>query len=253
MASRDASRNRSREDLNLDPNPHARAPWRSASCLRRTSLIAIVAAATGLLSVTFAWAQPAAPGGSATYTPAPGSTESAPAGTGKVTIDWNAACPKTPSNNPAAQNYWDVESVALHQNGSQANYESTAEANVEGSSGTHVLVLTMGAGLQSETFSVVVHLVCKGQNMVISMSTLTLVRGTSTGSAGGGADCVVPNIVGETLARAKKLLTRAHCELGKVTAPKAGRGAKLRVRSSSPKAGTRLRGGAEVGVKLRKS
>jgi len=37
----------------------------------------------------------------------------------------------------------------------------------------------MGAHIKSETFSVAVHLICGGQNEVISTSTLTLVRGGS--------------------------------------------------------------------------
>jgi hypothetical protein len=74
----------------------------------------------------------------------------------------------------------------------------------------------------------------------------------SVGSGGSGARCVVPHIVGKTLVQAKKLLGRAHCALGKVTAPKVRTGAKFVVRSSSPKAGARLPSGAKVNVKLRK-
>jgi PASTA domain len=77
--------------------------------------------------------------------------------------------------------------------------------------------------------------------------------GGGSGSGGGGVHCVVPKLVGKTLTRAKKLLGHAHCALGKVTAPKVAGGTKLVVRSSSPKAGTRLPKGAKVNVRLRRS
>jgi hypothetical protein len=78
-------------------------------------------------------------------------------------------------------------------------------------------------------------------------------EGAGSGPGGSGTHCVVPKIVGKTLARAKQLLRRAHCALGKVTAPKGSRGAKMLVRGSSPRAGTRLRSGAKVEVRLRKA
>jgi hypothetical protein len=178
-------------------------------------------------------------------------------------------CVAPPSDNPAAQHFWYVNSVALHQDGSHANYQSSAEANVNDASGTHVLVLTMRAGLPRETFSVRVHLECLAQDIVISQSTLTLVRGSSgsgsggsgsggsgsggSGSGGSGAHCVVPKLAGKTLTAARKLLTLAHCRLGKVIAPKLKPGAKALVSASSPKAGTRLPRGAKVNVKLRKA
>jgi len=189
-------------------------------------------------------------------------------------------CVAPPSDNPAAQHYWYVNSVALHQDGSQAKYQSSAEANVDDASGTHVLVLTMTQGLQRETFSVKVHLECLGQDIVISQSTLTLVRRGSgsggsgsggsggsgsggsgsggsgsggSGSGGSGAHCVVPKLAGTTLAAARKLLALAHCRLGKVIAPKLKPGVKLLVSASAPKAGARLPGGTKVNVKLRRA
>jgi hypothetical protein len=51
--------------------------------------------------------------------------------------------------------------------------------------------------------------------------------------------CVVPKLVGKTLARAKAALTAAHCKLGKVRKPKRLKGkGRLVVKSSSPAGGT---------------
>jgi Divergent InlB B-repeat domain/PASTA domain len=61
------------------------------------------------------------------------------------------------------------------------------------------------------------------------------------------ARCVVPKLKGKTLKQAKKALRRRHCSLGKVRGPKRGR-KRLRVRSSKPKAGKRLKAGAKVAV-----
>jgi len=184
-------------------------------------------------------------------------------------------CVAPPSDDPAAQHYWYVHSVALHQDGSEAQYQSSAEANVDAASGTHVLVLTMTQGLKRETFSVRVLLECLGQETVISQSTLTLVRGGSggsgsggsgsggsgsggsgsgssgSGSGGSGAHCVVPRLVGKTLKAARHLLVLAHCRLGKVIVPKPRPNGALVVSATAPKAGARLPAGAKVNVTLR--
>jgi hypothetical protein len=65
--------------------------------------------------------------------------------------------------------------------------------------------------------------------------------------------CVVPQLVGKTLAQAKRALAHAHCRLGKVTRPKARRGHKLPplvVKRSSPRAGSRHAAGAKVAITL---
>jgi len=194
-------------------------------------------------------------------------------------------CVAPPSEDPAAQHYWYVHSVALHQNGSLAQFQSSAEANVDAASGTHVLVLTMTQGLKRETFSLRVHLECLGQDIVISQSTLTLVKGGSggsgsggsgsggsgsggsgsggsgsggsgsgssgSGSGGSGAHCVVPRLVGKTLKAARHLLVLAHCRLGKVIVPKPRPNGALVVSATAPKAGARLPAGAKVNVTLR--
>ncbi len=56
--------------------------------------------------------------------------------------------------------------------------------------------------------------------------------------------CVVPNVKGDTLKKAKKRLKAANCRLGKVQ----GRGKK--VKTQRPKVGTVLPAGSKVNVKL---
>ncbi len=65
--------------------------------------------------------------------------------------------------------------------------------------------------------------------------------------------CVVPKLAGKTLGQARSALGAAHCAVGKVSKPKAGKGKKLGslvVKSSSPAAGARLAKGAKVNLKL---
>jgi hypothetical protein len=61
------------------------------------------------------------------------------------------------------------------------------------------------------------------------------------------ARCVVPHLVGLTVARARPRLTAAHCVLGKVRRRRAAARAG-RVVASSPRAGTATSGGAAVAV-----
>ncbi len=63
------------------------------------------------------------------------------------------------------------------------------------------------------------------------------------------ASCVVPKLVGKTLSQAKSALVAAGCKLGKTTKPKAAKGHKLVVKSSSPAAGAKPSDGT-VNVKL---
>jgi IPT/TIG domain-containing protein/PASTA domain-containing protein len=73
--------------------------------------------------------------------------------------------------------------------------------------------------------------------------------GQSTASAGDRFKfvqvCVVPNLEGKTLARAKKALRTAHCRIGKVTGPNSGR-----VTHQVPKPRKILRAKHTVSIKL---
>jgi hypothetical protein len=65
--------------------------------------------------------------------------------------------------------------------------------------------------------------------------------------------CIVPQLTGKKLGRAKADLRRAHCTPGKVTKPKHQKGKRhgaLVVKSSTPSAGTTLAGGSTVDLKL---
>jgi hypothetical protein len=243
-------------------------------------LAALLLAATGLLFTgpPPARASASEPSGGAVLSE--GATEAvSPAGSGHASVYWSAECP-----NPAGDqtHYWYVNSDAYHQDGSHANHQSTAEyGGVTSDSRVHQLVLQMAPGLLTETFDVQVKLICfPNPDTIIGHLSITLTRsgggaggggsggggggGSSGGGAGGGSGsgapgsggamhCVVPTVVGKTLAKAKSLLERAHCRLGAVTAPKHRKATKLLVRVSIPKRGTRLPRGAKVKLVLRRS
>jgi len=65
--------------------------------------------------------------------------------------------------------------------------------------------------------------------------------------------CLVPKLAGKTLAKARSVLTDAHCALGKVSKPRpknARRSGPLIVKSSSPAAGAALPAATKVDLKL---
>src|SRR3954453_16211199 len=65
--------------------------------------------------------------------------------------------------------------------------------------------------------------------------------------------CVVPNLVGKKLGRAKVALRKANCGVGKVSKPKHEKGKRrggLVVKSSAPSAGTTLATGSKVNQSL---
>jgi Ca2+-binding RTX toxin-like protein len=72
-----------------------------------------------------------------------------------------------------------------HQDGSHANYQSTAESGVTSDSKTTSLVVNLAPGLESETFSVTVTLNCYPYaEMLIGQGVVTV--GTGGGHGGGG-------------------------------------------------------------------
>jgi hypothetical protein len=64
------------------------------------------------------------------------------------------------------------------------------------------------------------------------------------------AQCLVPNVKGKTLARARAAIRNANCLLGKVKRPKGVKLGQLRVTSFSPAAGSVLAAGSRVSLKL---
>jgi beta-lactam-binding protein with PASTA domain len=60
--------------------------------------------------------------------------------------------------------------------------------------------------------------------------------------------CVVPKVLGKTVAGATKALRRAHCRLGKVTRVPSIRSKIGKVLRQSPRAGRRLASGSKVSL-----
>jgi beta-lactam-binding protein with PASTA domain len=60
----------------------------------------------------------------------------------------------------------------------------------------------------------------------------------------------VPRLAGKTLSKARNALAAANCTLGKVRKPKGAKLRKLRVKSSSPPAGSLLAAGSSVDLRL---
>jgi beta-lactam-binding protein with PASTA domain len=58
--------------------------------------------------------------------------------------------------------------------------------------------------------------------------------------------CVVPNVVGKTLPKAKAHILKAHCRVGKVTRKRSSARKKGRVLAQSPRARRSLPNGAKI-------
>lgn len=66
---------------------------------------------------------------------------------------------------------------------------------------------------------------------------------------GGSLKCVVPNVLGEPLAKAKTGITRAHCPVGTVTRVASAK-KRNTVVGESPRPGKRLKKGATIDPKV---
>jgi hypothetical protein len=92
---------------------------------------------------------------------------------------------------------------------------------------------------------------CSGTSCTLTIEADTAV--TATFDANPPPDCVVPKLVGKSLAAAKAALRAAHCALGKVTKPRARKGKRLGalvVKSSQPAAGRVLAENSKVNLRL---
>jgi PASTA domain len=195
-----------------------------------------------------------------------------------VTIGWNASCDPPAGDSDPQDWSWSVLVRGNYADGHDA-FDSgyvgpTIGATTWNSQQTFAIEFEHEQD-QSETISWKAILACgsnQGAPYTLGSGTFTIRRSSGGGSGGGGSGsggggsgsggtgtgshgpgCVVPKLVGKTLAVARKLLKHAHCKLGRVTGPKASRGVVLVVRRSSPRAGTHLRDGAKVDVKTRKA
>jgi eukaryotic-like serine/threonine-protein kinase len=62
------------------------------------------------------------------------------------------------------------------------------------------------------------------------------------------AHCLVPKVVGKTVAAAKTRIKHAHCRVGKITRKHSSARKKGKVIAQSPRAGRRLANGAKVNL-----
>ena len=89
---------------------------------------------------------------------------------------------------------------------------------------------------------------CSGRSAcVLSMTTNHSVKATF-GRALAPPSCVVPRVVGKSLAKARAAITRAHCKVGSITRRHSSARKKGKVVGQSPAAGKRLRNGAKVNM-----
>jgi PKD repeat protein len=71
---------------------------------------------------------------------------------------------------------------------------------------------------------------------------------TTTATTPAATKCVIPKLIGKTVARAKKLLAKAHCGVGKVARKTAKKKLRGRVVSQRPSAGTVKPAGSKVSL-----
>jgi serine/threonine-protein kinase len=64
--------------------------------------------------------------------------------------------------------------------------------------------------------------------------------------------CVVPKVVGLTLAKAKAKIKKAHCRVGKITKKHSSKKKKGKVLKQSPKAGKHLAAASKVNLTVGK-
>jgi Ca2+-binding RTX toxin-like protein len=115
--------------------------------------------------------------------PEPSGSSTISAAPSGVTVLWTASCPN-PSE--STSHYWSVAINAYHQDGSHANYISTAETGVTSDSKTQGLILQPAPGLKSETFEVTVTLSCYPYPDVLIGDGSTTVGGNGGGDKGSG-------------------------------------------------------------------
>ena len=66
------------------------------------------------------------------------------------------------------------------------------------------------------------------------------------------AACVVPNVVGLTVGKARSKIATSHCGVGSVTRKASAAGKKGKVLSQTPRAGKRLKHGARISLAVGK-
>jgi hypothetical protein len=93
---------------------------------------------------------------------------------------------------------------------------------------------------------------CSGRSAcVLSMTANHTVKATFARSLL-PPSCVVPKVVGKSLANARAAITRAHCKVGSITRRHSSARKRGKVVGQSPAAGRRLRNGAKVNLTVGK-
>jgi hypothetical protein len=83
---------------------------------------------------------------------------------------------------------------------------------------------------------------------LLASLTPSAVGGSGSESIPLGGACRVPNVVGKTLAKARKAIVKAGCNVGQVSRKSAARQKRGRVLSQTPRAGKKLSLGARVKI-----
>lgn len=90
---------------------------------------------------------------------------------------------------------------------------------------------------------------CSGRSAcVLSMTSNHSVKATFSKAALTPPSCVVPNLVGKSLAKARATIAKAHCKAGSITRRNSNARKNGKVVGQSPAAGKRLRNGAKVNL-----
>ncbi len=141
----------------------------------------------------------------------------------------------------------------------QVNARATFRASVTDAFSPASTTWSFGDGSKSVTGSSVTHTFSRAGRFTVKLTASDTAGNTTsksltvTVSAKPLPRCVVPKLKGKSLSQAKRLLSRAHCKLGKVHKPKARKHHKLPVlvvTKSSPGSGASRPNGTKVGLTL---
>jgi hypothetical protein len=93
---------------------------------------------------------------------------------------------------------------------------------------------------------------CTGASCSLAMAANHAVTATFTTSAPPAKKCIVPKVVGLTLAKAKTKIKKAHCRVGKITRKHSSKKKKGKVIKQSPRAHKHLKAGSKVNLTVGK-
>jgi outer membrane protein assembly factor BamB len=161
---------------------------------------------------------------------------------------FNSFAPTSPvvDNGSVYERWTDGTMIALAADTGAVQWQAPAPPNSDGAGGSEFLAI--GQGL----------LIDPGRGQLTAYSDpdrppVPLEQGlpAPAGSGGSPAVCTVPNLLGDTLARARHALSHAHCRLGRIKRSAPGR--TLRVSRQAPAAHAQRPAGAHVNIWLGRS